>query len=196
MKEAVLGLLVERRGYGYDLAQRLERRVGPGWQLNPNTIYVALDRLEEKGLVRRAVGEGGEPVVKARTKRGAPRVMYEVTNKGVDEFESWMAEPSRRAPFRQELHLKLALSQPKHLPRLIEITYEQERACLARLEEYAGALRFEELARRVEPWEAISAVMVRDAEIAYLSATVDWLRRIRETMQWLLEQPTRSLRRA
>ncbi|HEY6779573.1 MAG TPA: hypothetical protein VI111_01390, partial [Thermoleophilaceae bacterium] len=91
---------------------------------------------------------------------------------------------------------KLALSRERHLPRLVEVTVEQERTCLERLEQYAGKLQFEELVRQVEPWEAISAVMVRDAEIAYLQATIEWLRRIREAMQWLVDEPERALRRA
>lgn len=39
LKHAVLALVVERRGYGYDLAHRLEERVGPAWRLNPSAIY-------------------------------------------------------------------------------------------------------------------------------------------------------------
>jgi DNA-binding PadR family transcriptional regulator len=194
LKLAVLGLLVERRGYGYDLARRFEDRVGPGWQLNEGAIYVALDNLQREGLVRH-LREDAAPV-KRRTHRGAPRVIYEATPNGADEFEAWMVSPSLRAPLREELHLKLALSRERHLPRLVEITIEQERACLERLEQYAGKLHFEDLVRTVEPWEAISAVMVRDAEIAYLQATIEWLRRIREAMQWLLDEPKRSLRRA
>jgi DNA-binding PadR family transcriptional regulator len=188
LKLAVLGLLVERRGYGYDLARRFEDRVGPGWQLSEGAIYVALDNLQREGYVRH-VADDVPPSGRRRTHRGAPRVMYEATDKGGDEFEAWMLAPSLRAPVREELHLKLALSRTEHLPRLVEVTVEQERACLERLEGYSGAVRFEELVRTVQPWEAISAVMVRDAEIAYLQASIEWLRRIREAMEWLLGQP-------
>ena len=52
VKYAVLGLLAQRRGYGYDLVQRFEEQVGPAWQLNAGAIYVALDKLEQEGLVR------------------------------------------------------------------------------------------------------------------------------------------------
>jgi DNA-binding PadR family transcriptional regulator len=195
LKLAVLGLLVERRGYGYDLARRFEDRVGSGWQLNEGAIYVALDNLQREGLVEHT-SDAAAGLGKRRTHRGAPRVMYEATGKGAAEFEAWMVSPSLRAPVREELHLKLALSREHHLPRLIEITVDQEQVCLTRLERYAGQVHFEDLVRTVEPWEAISAVMVRDAEIAYLQATIEWLRRIREAMEWLHEQPKTSLRRA
>ncbi len=36
-------------------------------------------------------------------------------------------------------------------------------------------------------------MMVRDAEIGYLQATVEWLRRIREAMQWLLDRPKQTM---
>ena len=55
VKYAVLGLLVQRRGYGYDLVQRFEEQVGPAWQLNAGAIYVAPDHV----LVEMVRGLGG-----------------------------------------------------------------------------------------------------------------------------------------
>jgi DNA-binding PadR family transcriptional regulator len=190
VKYAVLGLLAQRRGYGYDLVQRFEEQVGPAWQLNAGAIYVALDKLEQEGLVRPLTpADGDAPVTRRRTARGAPRVIYEATPKGLERFEDWMATGSSMSPLREELHLKLALSQPRNLPRLIELTYEQEQACLERLEQHLGGPSLDELAASAQPWPAIASVMVRDAEIAHLQATVDWLRRIREAMRWLQQQP-------
>jgi hypothetical protein len=100
-----------------------------------------------------------------------------------------MATGSSMSPMREELHLKLALSQPRNLPRLIDLTYEQEQACLERLEQHLGTAAVEDLLASSEPWSAIASVMVRDAEIAHLQATVEWLRRIREAMRWLQERP-------
>lgn len=190
VKYAVLGLLAQRRGYGYDLVQRFEEQVGPAWQLNAGAIYVALDKLEQEGLVRPVTcGESGAPIVRRRTARGAPRVIYEATPDGLERFEDWMATGSSMSPLREELHLKLALSQPRNLPRLIELTYEQEQACLERLEQHLGGAPFEDLLGSEQPWSAVASVMVRDAAVAHLQATVEWLRRIREAMRWLQEQP-------
>jgi DNA-binding PadR family transcriptional regulator len=190
VKYAVLGLLAQRRGYGYDLVQRFEEQVGPAWQLNAGAIYVALDKLEQEGLVRPiAAADGDTPVTRRRTARGAPRVISEATAQGLDRFEDWMATGSSMSPLREELHLKLALSQPRNLPRLVELTYEQEQACLERLEQYLGGSSFDDLLASAQPWSAVASVMVRDAEIAHLQATVEWLRRIREAMRWLQERP-------
>jgi len=189
VKYAVLGLLVQRRGYGYDLVQRFEEQVGPAWQLNAGAIYVALDKLEQEGLVRPLAGDGDTPTTRRRTTRGAPRVIYEPTPEGVERFDEWMATGSSMSPMREELHLKLALSQPRNLPRLIELTYEQEQACLERLEQYLDSASFDDLLASAQPWSAVASVMVRDAEIAHLQATVEWLRRIREAMRWLQDRP-------
>lgn len=191
VKYAVLGLLAQRRGYGYDLVQRFEEQVGAAWQLNAGAIYVALDKLEQEGLVRPVSnGDGTAPTTRRRTTRGAPRVIYEATSSGLDRFEEWMATNSSMSPLREELHLKLALSRPRNLPRLIELTYDQEQACLERLEQHLGSASFDDVVTASQqPWSAVASVMVRDAEIAHLQATVEWLRRIREAMRWLQEQP-------
>ncbi len=95
VKYAVLGLLVQRRGYGYDLVQRFEEQIGPGWQLNAGAIYVALDKLEQDGLVRPIATEDAMPATRRRTVRGAPRVVYEPTERGWSVSTSGCASPPR-----------------------------------------------------------------------------------------------------
>lgn len=183
VKYAVLGLLVQRRGYGYDLVQRFEEQIGPGWQLNAGAIYVALDKLEQDGLVRPIATEDAIAPTRRRTVRGAPRVVYEPTERGLERFDEWMQEPSALAPLREALHLKLALSRKHDLPRLLELVAEQERICQRRLEEHADAPPLEELTERNASWATLSAAMVRDAEAVHLQATVSWLRRVGAAMR-------------
>jgi len=64
-KHVVLGLLVERPSYGYELAQRLGTRLD-FLGLQGNSIYRILDRLEDDGWIV----EIGERRVR-RTRRGA-----------------------------------------------------------------------------------------------------------------------------
>ncbi|MDO8188422.1 PadR family transcriptional regulator [Conexibacter sp. JD483] len=183
VKYAVLGLLVQRRGYGYDLVQRFEEQIGPGWQLNAGAIYVALDKLEQDGLVRPIATEDAIAPTRRRTVRGAPRVVYEPTERGMERFDEWMKEPSALAPLREELHLKLALSRKNDLPRLLELVAEQEQICRRRLEEHADATPLEQLAERNAAWPALAAAMVRDAESEHLRATVAWLGRVGAAMR-------------
>ena len=52
-KYAVLGLVIERPGYGYQLAQRLEERFGCS-EFAPSGVYSALDQLSRDSLIRSA----------------------------------------------------------------------------------------------------------------------------------------------
>ena len=112
MKYAVLGLLVERRGYAYDIARRFEDTVGPAFHVHYGAIYQALDALERDALIRGALREHDE--LSERRRRTGPRVVYETTDEGIDAYEQWIPTPARVEPLRGELALKVALSRPEH----------------------------------------------------------------------------------
>ncbi|MGH2911453.1 MAG: helix-turn-helix transcriptional regulator [Solirubrobacteraceae bacterium] len=173
-KNAVLGLVIERPGYGYDLARRLRERFGSsGFALTG--VYSALDQLTSEELVRNAgCGTAGE------SKRAARRTIYEATPEGIDHFERWMLDASSLAPVRDELYMKLVLSQPHNLRRLIELVEAQEQDCLARLE---GLKRRSVLRTATSPaWSDVAALLVRDAEIKQLQARMEWLQKVRTIM--------------
>src|ERR1019366_9116171 len=77
----------------------------------------------------RAAGEMGA----GPARRAAPRTIYEATEEGVDHFETWMLGSSPTPPLRDELHMKIALCSPRNVPRLIDMVYGQELACMGRL---------------------------------------------------------------
>jgi DNA-binding PadR family transcriptional regulator len=176
-KNAVLGLVIERPGYGYDLARRLQERFGSSG-FAPTGVYSALDQLSSEELVRSAGSRGG-----AANERAAPRTIYEATPKGVDRFEEWMLGGSSLAPVRDELYMKIALSKPHNLSRLIELARTQEEDCLARLE----ALRQPPARPGAVPraWSDVAVLLVRDAEIKQLQARVEWLQKARAIMDKL-----------
>lgn len=119
IKHAVLGLLLERPGYGYELMQRLEGRLEPAWQLNPSTVYAALERLEGEALIASREFEG--PATGARARGEARRVVYEATDEGRREFELWINRPSEQIePVRGELQLKLAAAREEDVPALLD----------------------------------------------------------------------------
>jgi DNA-binding PadR family transcriptional regulator len=163
-KNAVLGLVIERPGYGYDLARRLQERFGSSG-FAPTGVYSALDQLSSEALVR-SVGN---------KTRMAKRSVYEVTPEGIERFEQWMLDFSSLAPVRDELYMKLALSKPHNLSRLIELARAQEEDCLAQLQ----ALRTPASSRAAAPtrWADVAVLLVRDAEIKQLQARVEWLQK-------------------
>jgi DNA-binding PadR family transcriptional regulator len=132
LKHAVLALVVERRGYGYELVQRFEERVGPGWRLNPSAVYPALDQLERGGLVTGTARRGGT--------RRSPRIVYAPTPAGLTALETWLnASEVPPEPVRADLHLRIAFARPEHVDALAAQLVAHERACTELLARYPRA---------------------------------------------------------
>jgi DNA-binding PadR family transcriptional regulator len=166
LTHAVLALVAERRGYGYELVHRFDERVGPAWRLNPSAVYPALDQLERRGLVTSAA---------RRESRRSPRVVYAATPAGLAALEEWHgAVRIPPEPVRAELYLKLAFAQRLHRTALVAQLDAHTRACEELLARYPRA------ARGPDP---IGAVALLDAVVAErLSVELRWLAHARETL--------------
>jgi DNA-binding PadR family transcriptional regulator len=183
-KYAVLGLVIERPGYGYQLAQRLEERFGSS-EFAPSGVYSALDQLSRDSFIRSAGEMGG-----GTSRRAAPRTIYEATEEGADHFAAWMLEASPTPPLRDELHMKIALCRPSDLPRLIEIVHGQELACMGRLSDLKQ--RADEDPPNAQEWSSLMRTLSRDAEVAVWNARIEWLQSARELLEQLREEPDHS----
>jgi DNA-binding PadR family transcriptional regulator len=181
-KHAVLGLVIERPGYGYDLARRLEERCG-SWGWERSGVYSALDQLARDGHVRTEKAKGANA-----SGRSAPRAIYESTPAGVDYFREWMLRSSSPSPVRQELDLKILFSGPELLPRLIEQTWAQEQMCMDHLRALTAATA-PPPSRRGASWREMAPILQRDAEVKLLQVRVEWLQNARRVMKAVLEQP-------
>jgi DNA-binding PadR family transcriptional regulator len=178
-KHAVLGLVIERPGYGYQLAQRLDERFGSSG-FAPSGVYSALDQLSRDDLVRSAGEMGAGPA-----RRAAPRTIYEATEEGIDHFEAWMLDPSPAPPLRDELHMKIALCRPRNLPRLIEMVSGQELVCLGRLQDLKR-LTAETAASR--DWSGLMRMLATEAEVAFWNSRIEWLQSARELLEQLRDE--------
>jgi DNA-binding PadR family transcriptional regulator len=176
-KHAVLGLVIERPGYGYQLAQRLEERCG-AWGYDPSGVYGALEQLERDNLVQSSREKGASG-------RGARRVIFESTSEGVEFFEDWISKSSAPSPFRQELDLKLLFSGVESLPALIDHTWGQEQSCLDQLQALTRTTR---APAEHMSWRDASAALARDGEIELLEARVKWLQNVRKTAKAFLDR--------
>jgi DNA-binding PadR family transcriptional regulator len=76
---AVLGLIIERPSYGYELGQRFERAFGGALHLSSASyIYKAIEVLEDRGLIEAIAGRGGGR---------QPKLRYRATPAGVDAYK-------------------------------------------------------------------------------------------------------------
>lgn len=185
-KHAVLGLMIDRPSYGYNLQQQINERLG-FLGLAESTVYKTLERLELDGWVE----EVGEKAV-GQTRRGAPRVLYRATPEGVASFKAWMAEASDRSVLRDELQAKLALSDPDDLPQLLAMAEEQSRECL---EELVALSRpsLAGLATADVDWSVAARYMVDDFKARWLESLVDWLDAICEVMEERIKRAEASV---
>ncbi len=71
IRTAVLAILVEEPGHGYDVIQRLEEKTSGAWRPSPGSVYPTLQLLEDEGLLRSAERDG--------------KRVYEVTEQGRTE---------------------------------------------------------------------------------------------------------------
>ncbi|HEX2070729.1 MAG TPA: PadR family transcriptional regulator [Thermoleophilaceae bacterium] len=179
-KHVVLGLVIERPGYGYGLQQRLSERLG-FLDLAESAVYKTLARLEEDGLVEEAAER------RVAGSRPGQRILYKATAQGVDEFKSWMAAPTDRAVLRDELQTKLALANPSDLPQLLVAVEEQSRSCLADLEGLRRGSLGAAMTNDV-PWPVAARMMVDDFKARWLEAMVAWLDAVSEVIETRVAQ--------
>lgn len=183
IKYVVLGMLVERPGYGYDLRCRIEERL-PYLNYTVGAVYPALDRLELEGLIA-PTGEKAH----GKVPRGSPRVIYQPTADGIASFEQWMYTFSPPAAIRDELTAKLELARPVDMPRLIEITRAQEADLRRQWQQLTSPPAQEWADAGAIPWSLVAARLKRSREARRIAAEIESLEEIRDALQFELDPP-------
>jgi DNA-binding PadR family transcriptional regulator len=84
---ALLGLVIQRPSYGYELVQRFERTYGDALELSSRSqIYTAIDSLVSRGLIEQAPPEHVEDQVRQ------PKLHYRATQAGTSGYEHWLID--------------------------------------------------------------------------------------------------------
>lgn len=177
-KHALLGLLLHRSAYPYELADRLQQRLGPAWDVNSGQLYQTVSRLEQDGLIERV-----DDAVAGREDRH----VFAITGDGVDEFERWFegATASVRLS-RRPLLVKITLAGPERLEGALEKVAAYERDCASNLRDLAGqreTIPVDETRIRADH------VLLRlnlSADILQVEGELHWAAQARETIAWLL----------
>ncbi len=95
---AVLGILSYGPMSGYDIKKFYAQSVAGFWSESYGQIYPILKRLAEEGLATKSVHK----------QEGKPdRHIYAITEKGREELQQWLVEPTGRYIGRHETLLKL-----------------------------------------------------------------------------------------
>jgi DNA-binding PadR family transcriptional regulator len=184
---AVLGLVIERPSYGYELFQRLGRRYDGVLEPPISQIYAALDGLERALLIeplqQDEAAQLEDEAGSRRSARRQPKVHYRATPKGARAFRSWLAEQLREDPVHGELLRRLAatggagLRRPEILHELID---DYERACVE--EASRLPLRNRESAPAGTAQELVER-LVLGGRRALLDAQHEWIAYARRELQ-------------
>lgn len=120
---ALLGLVIERASYAYELARRFERTYEGVLTLSSvSHAYTALAALRERALIEELPG----------TRLGRqPKPHYQATIKGLEDYGQWLVGQVNEDLRRQRLFV-LALATFTRDPQMaLEILTRYEQACLA-----------------------------------------------------------------
>jgi DNA-binding PadR family transcriptional regulator len=121
---SLLGLVIQRPSYGYELVQRFERTYGDSLELSsPSQIYTALDSLARRGWVEEIAAEEAGGVVRQ------PKPHYRATEDGRRRYQEWLIAQAHEERRRSRVFAR----QLAMLPAADALTVidRYEHACLA-----------------------------------------------------------------
>jgi DNA-binding PadR family transcriptional regulator len=162
VRNAILGLLVQRPRHGYELRAAFEALMGgeQNWEVKPAQIYTTLARLQEGGLVAQtAIEQDGGP----------EKRIYDITPAGRDELVTWFNGAVEDEPQRDEFYLKLMLS----LATAAADPYKVIQVQRARLYRNLHQLTTRRLA--LDPKSELAQVLLLDKAIMHVEADLRWL---------------------
>lgn len=120
---SLLGLVIQRQSYGYELVQRFERAYEGSLELSsPSQIYAALDVLERRGLVELL------PAPDAPELSRQPKPHYRVTPVGRTAYADWLVSHVQNEQRRSQLFVHQIAVLPAG--DALEVVERCERECL------------------------------------------------------------------
>jgi PadR family transcriptional regulator, regulatory protein AphA len=175
-RHALLGLLLDRPAYPYELADRLQKRLGPTWAVNEGQVYQTIKALERDELIERH--EDASPSSDGRH-------VYSITDAGCVEFERWFERDSRVRVSRRPLLVKITLAGPQRLETVLAKIDAYERECLACMKDLARESEEVPDDGRLVRADHLLLRLNLKADILSVEAELAWARHAREMVSWL-----------
>jgi DNA-binding PadR family transcriptional regulator len=182
LKGAVLGLLVQGPSYGYELANRLERQLGPGWSIVRPSLYRMLRGLDREGLVSSSQASASSSQDSEDT--SSARIMYEATDLAESALVAWMDSPLSFDEAQLQLQARMVVARPEDLPRLLVALNQHERALFSKRDQVQAGTPAQHSLR------AAMMFLVREASMQRINGELLWLDLARQTIRTLLASRT------
>jgi DNA-binding PadR family transcriptional regulator len=156
LRGATLALICERPGHGYDLAARLQHRLGPAWQVSAKDIYPILDQLFAAGLVRR--------------EHEHRRTVYHPAPAAYEAIERWHDGDVRKEALRSDVRARLATVPSGRVDRVLRILDQYEADLLELIEATE-----DDVPPQVRTWAGLLARVTHAGTDSHLHAEFAWI---------------------
>jgi len=176
VRNALLGLLVQRPRHGYELHAAFEAVVGgeQNWDVKPAQIYTTLARLEESGLVEEEAVEQGA---------GPEKRIYAITPAGRAALNTWFQAGVEREHQRDEFFIKLMLSLATSEVKPRKVIQTQ------RTRLYQDLHQITAQRNQADPKTELARILLLDKAIMHLEADLRWLDMIEARLEEVKRQP-------
>ena len=161
VKAAALAVLLEGPTYGYEVAKRINRRMGASWRVQAKHIYPVLKQLEDAGFVSSEERPIEEPPYSRR--------FFYPTERAVQARREWLVSPPTASIVRADIHTRLAFCSEEEIPELLRALNELRVDLIEEMEENA-----ETETPRVS-WLGTVMSLYRSAVEKRLKAEAEWV---------------------
>lgn len=169
---ALLGVVIERPSYAYELAQRFERTYEGVLTLSSvSHAYTALAALRDRGLIEELPG----------TRMGRqPKPHYQATEKGLEDYGHWLVSQLGEDRRRQGLFVSALATLAREPGAALEILTRYESACLAE----AGSIPISERDVPTDVPALVARLTAEESRLA-IGAKLAWLEYARRELNLL-----------
>jgi DNA-binding PadR family transcriptional regulator len=174
LRGTLLGLVLERPGHGYELINRLEKRLGETWLISPKDIYRLLTELAANGLLATRE-ERGERSLRTR-------VVFHPTDLTAPAVTEWIEAFTPKEAMREGIRAKVSVAREQDAPALLKALRLYELGCLDLLTKIP-------VATDVPAWNGLVIDCTREAADAQLRCELEWVRRTRRRIGEYLTRP-------
>lgn len=136
----VLGLLLERPSYGYEVAARWTRRFSSFLGGEARRVYQIIDQLEKQGLVESVPQDSPRRLRRGRGSQQDRRQYVRVTADGAKAYKIWSLGSTKEDTVNVELLGRIATVRVLGLPAMRVVVERYEEECHERLQDLEAQL--------------------------------------------------------
>lgn len=174
LKHAILVLLENKPGSGYDLMGRFKAGIGHFWSASHQQIYQELKRLHDEALVEYEVETQAERPDKKH---------YRITRTGKKVLAAWLSEPVAPSQLRDALLVKVYAGHLGNSKKMVAELERHQALHRKSLEEYrrieADYFKLDEAGRR----RLRLPYLTLRRGIRYMQSSIEWFEEAR--MLWV-----------